>query len=149
MYSSTLTFYCLSHRRGWVSHMLHLYNSFQRNNSIVESQNHLGWKRHLRSSCPTFKIVLTSPPQNHATKSYMYTFFEYLQGWWLNYFPGQPVPILQWRIFQWRNFSVKIFQWFFFFLISNLNIPWCNLRPFHLVSSLGGWEKRLMIPTSL
>ncbi|KAK4832719.1 LOW QUALITY PROTEIN: hypothetical protein QYF61_025208, partial [Mycteria americana] len=29
-----------------------------------------------------------------------------------------------------------------FFLISNLNLPWCNLRPFPLVLSLVTWEKR-------
>ncbi|KAK4816523.1 hypothetical protein QYF61_017623 [Mycteria americana] len=35
-----------------------------------------------------------------------------------------------------------------FFLISNLNLPWCNLRPFHLVLWLVTWEKRLT-PASL
>ncbi|KAK4820465.1 LOW QUALITY PROTEIN: hypothetical protein QYF61_027747 [Mycteria americana] len=30
-----------------------------------------------------------------------------------------------------------------FFLISSLNLPWCNLRPFPLVLSLITWEKRL------
>ena len=29
-------------------------------------------------------------------------------------------------------------------LISNLNIPWCNLRPFRLVLLLVTWEKRAM-----
>ncbi|KAK4831669.1 hypothetical protein QYF61_018636 [Mycteria americana] len=29
-----------------------------------------------------------------------------------------------------------------FFLISSLNLPWCNLRPFPLVLSLVTWEKR-------
>ncbi|KAK4829616.1 LOW QUALITY PROTEIN: hypothetical protein QYF61_005743 [Mycteria americana] len=35
-----------------------------------------------------------------------------------------------------------------FFLTSNLNLPWRNLRPFPLVLSLVNWEKRLT-PTSL
>ncbi|KAK4829053.1 hypothetical protein QYF61_001858 [Mycteria americana] len=35
-----------------------------------------------------------------------------------------------------------------FCLISNLNLPWCNFRPFPLVLSLVTWEKRLT-PTSL
>ncbi|KAK4821778.1 LOW QUALITY PROTEIN: hypothetical protein QYF61_000839 [Mycteria americana] len=35
-----------------------------------------------------------------------------------------------------------------FFLISNLNLPWCNLRPFPLVLSLVTWDKR-PTPTSL
>ena len=43
----------------------------------------------------------------------------------------------------WQPFSVKKF-----FLISNLNLPWCNLRLFPLVLSLVPPEKRLT-PTSL
>jgi len=35
-----------------------------------------------------------------------------------------------------------------FFLVSYLNIPWCNLRPFPLVLSLITWEKT-PTPTSL
>jgi len=35
--------------------------------------------------------------------------------------PGEPIPVL-------NNLSVKKF-----FLISNLNFPWCNLRPFPLI----------------
>ncbi|NWZ30868.1 SETBP protein, partial [Asarcornis scutulata] len=35
-----------------------------------------------------------------------------------------------------------------FFLISNLNLPWCNFSPFPLVLSPGMWENR-PIPTSL
>ncbi|KAK4810582.1 hypothetical protein QYF61_007319 [Mycteria americana] len=35
-----------------------------------------------------------------------------------------------------------------FFLMSNLNLPWCNLRPLPLVLSLVTWEKR-PTPTSL
>ena len=33
-----------------------------------------------------------------------------------------------------------------FFLISNLNLPWCNLRPFPLVLLLVTWENRLRHP---
>lgn len=29
-----------------------------------------------------------------------------------------------------------------FFLMSNLNLPWCNLRPFPFIQSLVTWEKR-------
>ena len=29
-----------------------------------------------------------------------------------------------------------------FFLISNLNLPWCNIRPLPLILSLVTWEKR-------
>ncbi|KAK4830648.1 hypothetical protein QYF61_012491 [Mycteria americana] len=34
------------------------------------------------------------PPLNHAPKRHIYTSFKYLQGWGLNHFPGQPVPML-------------------------------------------------------
>ncbi|KAK4827080.1 hypothetical protein QYF61_014182 [Mycteria americana] len=47
-------------------------------------------------------------------------------------------------LFQWlATLSVKNF-----FLISNLNLPWHNLRPFPFVLSLVTWEKR-PTPTSL
>ncbi|KAK4814679.1 hypothetical protein QYF61_025505 [Mycteria americana] len=46
----------------------------------------------------TFKIVinlaLPSPPLNHVPKHLSQTAFKYLQGWGLNHFPGQPVPVL-------------------------------------------------------
>ena len=32
-----------------------------------------------------------------------------------------------------------------FFLISNLNLPWHNLRPFPLVLSLVVWKKRMTL----
>ena len=32
------------------------------------------------------------------------------------------------------------------FLKSNLNLPWCNLRPFPLVLLLDTWERRLTPP---
>jgi len=35
-----------------------------------------------------------------------------------------------------------------FFLVSNLNLPWCSLRMLPLISSLATWEKRLT-PTLL
>jgi len=35
-----------------------------------------------------------------------------------------------------------------FFLTSNLNLPWCNLRPFLLVISLVIWEKRPTLTTT-
>lgn len=41
---------------------------------VLDSQNHSDWKRPLRSSSPTFNLVLTSPPLNHATKFYIYIY---------------------------------------------------------------------------
>lgn len=52
------------------------------------------------------------------------------------HFPGQLIPVLD------NSFGEKKF-----FPISNLNLPWGNLRPLPLARSLVSWEKRL-IPTS-
>ncbi|KAK4810625.1 hypothetical protein QYF61_007362 [Mycteria americana] len=61
---------------------------------ITESQNHIGWKRPLRSSSPTINLTLPKPPLHHVSKHLIQTSFKYLQGWRLNHFPGQPVPML-------------------------------------------------------
>ncbi|KAK4825244.1 hypothetical protein QYF61_025643 [Mycteria americana] len=49
----------------------------------------------------TFKIIesnrnltLPRPPLYHVPKHLIQTSFKYLQGWQLNHFPGQPVPML-------------------------------------------------------
>ncbi|KAK4817962.1 hypothetical protein QYF61_003482 [Mycteria americana] len=55
---------------------------------------HRGWKRPLRSSSPTVNLTLPSPPLNHVPKCHIETSFRYFQGWRLNHFPGQPVPML-------------------------------------------------------
>lgn len=103
---------------------------------ISKSQNHLGWKRPLRLSSPTFDLALPCPPLKHVTKPYIFMFFNDLQGWWLNYFPWQPVPILH------NSFREEII----------LNIkPKPLLAQLKAISScLITWyfEKRL-IPTSL
>ncbi|KAK4812373.1 hypothetical protein QYF61_018823 [Mycteria americana] len=59
----------------------------------TESQNRIGWKRPLRSSSPTVNLTLPSPPLHHVPKHLIQTAFKYLQGWGLNHFPGQPVPM--------------------------------------------------------
>ncbi|KAK4810824.1 hypothetical protein QYF61_008796 [Mycteria americana] len=61
---------------------------------ITESQNRIGWKRPLRSSSPTVNLTLPRPPLYHVPKHLIQTSFKYLQGWRLNYFPGQPVTML-------------------------------------------------------
>ncbi|KAK4818053.1 LOW QUALITY PROTEIN: hypothetical protein QYF61_004580 [Mycteria americana] len=61
---------------------------------ITESQDRIGWKRPLRSSSPTVNLTLPRPPLYHVPKHLIQTSFKYLQGWRLNYFPGQPVPML-------------------------------------------------------
>ncbi|KAK4822662.1 hypothetical protein QYF61_019029 [Mycteria americana] len=62
--------------------------------SFTESQNRIGWKRPLRSSTPTINLTLPRPPLYHVPKHLIQTSFKYLQGWRLNHFPGQPVPML-------------------------------------------------------
>ncbi|KAK4824151.1 hypothetical protein QYF61_011229 [Mycteria americana] len=61
---------------------------------ITESQNCIGWKRPLSSSSPTVNLTLLSPPLHHVPKHHIQTSFKYLQGWRLNHFPGQPLPML-------------------------------------------------------
>ncbi|KAK4817835.1 hypothetical protein QYF61_000670 [Mycteria americana] len=61
---------------------------------IIESQNPIGWKRPLRSSSPTVNLTLPRPPLYHVSKHLIQMSFKYLQGWRLNHFPGQPVPML-------------------------------------------------------
>ena len=38
--------------------------------------------------------MLPCSPQNQVPKHHTYTSFKYLQGWWLNHFSGQHVPML-------------------------------------------------------
>ncbi|KAK4811102.1 hypothetical protein QYF61_016388 [Mycteria americana] len=61
---------------------------------ITESQNRMGWKRPLRSSSTTVNLTLPRPPLHHVPKHLIQTSFKYFQGWRLNHFPGQPVPML-------------------------------------------------------
>ncbi|KAK4815422.1 hypothetical protein QYF61_001410 [Mycteria americana] len=69
-------------------------NTVFENHRITESQNHIGWKRPLRSSSPTINLTLPKPPLHHVPKHLIQTSFKYLQGWRLNHFPGQPLPML-------------------------------------------------------
>ncbi|KAK4824093.1 LOW QUALITY PROTEIN: hypothetical protein QYF61_010604, partial [Mycteria americana] len=39
-------------------------------------------------------LTLPKPPLHHVPKHLIQTSFKYLQGWRLNHFPGQPVPML-------------------------------------------------------
>ncbi|KAK4829686.1 hypothetical protein QYF61_006061, partial [Mycteria americana] len=68
--------------------------STSKNPRITESKNRIGWKRPLRSSRPTVNLTLPRPPLYHVPKHLIQTSFKYLQGWRLNHFPGQPVPML-------------------------------------------------------
>jgi len=69
---------------------------------IIQNHRITGWKRPLRPQSPT---IHPTPPclTNHILKCHIYIFFEHLQGWWLNHFPGQPVPMSD------HSFSKEIF----------------------------------------
>ena len=58
---------------------------------IIESQNHMLEKtsKIFKSNCHTNTTMLL----NHVPKGHIYMLFEHLQGWWLNHFSGQPVPM--------------------------------------------------------
>ncbi|KAK4813420.1 hypothetical protein QYF61_004989 [Mycteria americana] len=64
------------------------------NAAVCESQSCIGWKRPLRSSSPTVNLTLPRPPLHPIPKHLIQTSFKYFQGWQLNHFPGQPVPML-------------------------------------------------------
>ncbi|KAK4814367.1 LOW QUALITY PROTEIN: hypothetical protein QYF61_017780 [Mycteria americana] len=57
-------------------------------------QNRIGWKRPLRSSSPTVNLTLPRPPLYHVPKHLIQMSFKYPQGWRLNHFTEQPVPML-------------------------------------------------------
>ena len=85
---------------------------------------------------PTINLTLPSPPLSHVPKCHIYSLLNTSRD-------GDSTTSLG-SLFQGLiTLSVKNF-----FLISNLNLLWCNFRPFPLVLSLVTWEKRL-IPTSL
>ena len=82
----------------------------------LRSQNHriIGWKRPLRSLSPT---VSPTPPclLNQIPKCPIYTVFKHLQRWWLNHFPGQPVPMPDTKDYVisivWRSSASYIGMW--------------------------------------
>lgn len=83
---------------------------------VIELWNYVGWKRPLKSSCPTVTPAQPSPPLNNVLQSHIYTSSKKSQGWWLHHFPGKPVPML--------DHSEELF------LISDLNFLHCNLGAF-------------------
>lgn len=92
---------------------------------LIES---LGLKIPPRSFSPivTFSpIVIQIPPRplNHITKFLICSFFKHFQGWWLQHFPEQSVPVFEHLI------------------LPNSNLFWHNLRSFPLGLLLVSWEK--------
>ncbi|KAK4827587.1 hypothetical protein QYF61_019489 [Mycteria americana] len=73
---------------------LHMPVEHTQDHRITESQNRIGWKRPLRSSSPAVNVTLPRSPLYHVPKHLIQTSFKYFQGWRLNHFPGQPVPML-------------------------------------------------------
>lgn len=80
---------------GWKHAGFKIRNTFQ-NAKIVPfkiiQQNHtiiqVG-----KSLSPTANPAQPGPPLNHVPKWHINLSFEYLQRWWLQHFPEQPVPI--------------------------------------------------------
>ena len=56
-----------------------------------------------RSLSATVNLTLPSPPLKRVPEHHSYASFKYLQGWWLNHCPGQPVPVPD------HSFSKEIF----------------------------------------
>ncbi|KAK4825578.1 hypothetical protein QYF61_000577 [Mycteria americana] len=82
------------------------------------------------------KPTLPKPPLNHVPKHLIQMSFKYFQGWQLNHFPGQPVPMLDnpFREEKFPNIQSKP--------------PLVQLEAISLILSLVTWEKR-PTPTSL
>lgn len=88
--------------------------------TIIEWQNHLGWKACLRSSVPALNITLPNPPLNHVSKHHIYVTFNIFRS-------GDSTTSLS-SHFQ----CLTTLLGNTFFLISNLKHPCCNWRPFVL-----------------
>jgi len=76
-----ITWLCGTHLEGHTNVHLRIIESFrlEKTLKIIESN---------------INLTLPSPPPNHVSNRHIYTSFKYLQGWWLNHFRGQPVPML-------------------------------------------------------
>lgn len=104
---------------------------------FVESWNHEGCKRPLRSLSPTFILALPPCSPQTVSSSALATHF-------LNTSRGDVSTSSLASLFQrFSNLSIN-----FFFLIFDLNFSWFSLGPFPLMLSLVTWEKR-PTPTSL
>lgn len=77
---------------------------------------------------------IPGPPLNNVSKCHIFMSFQY-------YFPGMLIQALPWAAFQFLNLTTFLMKKVF--LISNTNLPWCDLRLFPLVLYLLTWEKRL------
>lgn len=108
--------------------------------SCARSQNHkiihVGEKTQ-RLSGPTFNLVQASPPLNYVPKLYIYMFF-------LKTTRGGDSTTSLGSLFQ-CCMSLSVSK---FLIISNLDLSWCNLKPFPIVLLLGTWIKCLIL-TSL
>ncbi|KAK4813296.1 hypothetical protein QYF61_020875 [Mycteria americana] len=67
---------------------------------VTESQNHIGWKRPLRSSSPTLNLTLPSPPLHHVPQHLIHTAFKYPRD-------GDSTTALGSLVQCWTTLSVK------------------------------------------
>lgn len=72
--------------------------------SVLETENHLNWKRHLWSRHPSSNLTLLPPPL--IPTCHIYMAFKYRQGWQLPHIPEQPVPMPDKKFFLMSNLNV-------------------------------------------
>lgn len=72
---------------------------------ITKLQNHLSWKRHIRSLSPSISPALPSPPLSYLHNCHVYTSLELFQRPWLHRVCGQPVTVVE------MGLSKPIYEW--------------------------------------
>lgn len=94
---------------------------------IMESQNHLGWKKPLSSLNPDFDW---SPHchLNQSTQYHIQKFLECFQGWSLHLSPGKSIPMFKNPLHEKIPPDVQF------------EPPWCSLRLFPLTTGCLGEE---------
>ena len=112
------------------------YCCFIHLNVTLKSQNHLGWKGPWRSSSPTVNLALAVSNYTVSPSAMSTLLLNTSRDGDSTTSLGSPFQCPT------THPGKK------YFLISSLNLPWCNLRPLPLVLSLITWLKRL-IPGSL
>lgn len=108
---------CWNHQAVTTLHIIYI---------VAELCRWLHWKRPLRSPSLGMNPAMPRPSLHHVPKCHNVTAFKYPRGGDCT-LPWADVPGL----------SVKKC-----FLLSNLNLLWCSLKPFLPISPLATWEKR-------
>ena len=104
---------------------------------VLANHRIVGWKRPLRSSSPTVHPTTPCLLNHNILKCHIYMFF------WNTSRDRDSTTPLGSRFQCLTTLSVEKF-----FLISNLNLPWHNLKPLPLILSLVTWEKDTHLTTT-